>query len=418
VNFIHLKGHAAEVFRCTWNPANHNQLASGAGDGTVRIWTLGKDNDKLESMKSSSDVSNYPKKIMQVMTLAHFDSRISNEDAIAGNSTTVDVTTMNWSKDGKLLCTGDVQGNTRVYTNDGDLIKVLHKHKGTVFAAKFSPDGKKLLTAGYDQKLILWNVAKLLAAYQSNPQLDSYSGKNLGDMVDSGGLSLSKSASKDFIAHEFSVHVAHVLDVSWRDNFVFASCSSDKNVVVCDIRETNSENISKVLQGHQGEVNHVRWSPNGKYLASASDDNSIIIWEYNSEITSKNISDRLKRLHTLKGHSGEISCIRWAPNSTKLASVSSDSSTRLWDATSGASLHVLRKHKARVYSASFFINNSFLATGSVDNNVLIHHVENGELYKKIKLSGNVFEVAFNRKNTRRIAAGCGLPENEICLIDF
>jgi len=60
-----------------------------------------------------------------------------------------------------------------------------------------------------------------------------------------------------------------VLDVDWRDNTSFASCSGDHTVLLCKLGE---QRPLKVFRGHKSDVNAVRWDPTGQVLASCSDD--------------------------------------------------------------------------------------------------------------------------------------------------
>lgn len=66
-----------------------------------------------------------------------------------------------------------------------------------------------------------------------------------------------------------SLCAAPTLDVDWRNNQSFATCSTDKNIYVCKLGEAAPV---KVFLGHQDEVNAIKWDPAGNLLASCSDD--------------------------------------------------------------------------------------------------------------------------------------------------
>lgn len=79
--------------------------------------------------------------------------------------------------------------------------------------------------------------------------------------------------------------------------------------------------LHMTLKGHKRGVAAVKYSPNGKWIASCSADCTIKIWD----------SQTGNLVHNLEGHLAGISTITWNPDSTVLASGSDDKMIRLWD---------------------------------------------------------------------------------------
>ena len=74
---------------------------------------------------------------------------------------------------------------------------------------------------------------------------------------------------------QFSFHTAPALDVDWQNDISFASCSTDQKIHVCRLGNSNP---IKTFQGHQNEVNAIKWDPQGRLLASCSDDMTLKVY--------------------------------------------------------------------------------------------------------------------------------------------
>jgi len=80
----------------------------------------------------------------------------------------------------------------------------------------------------------------------------------------------------------------------------------------------NRERIEN--EGHRGDVNSVAFSPDGKLLASGSDDTSAKLWDVNAG----------HEIATL-GHSGKVLAVAFSPDGKTLATGGSDHIVKLWD---------------------------------------------------------------------------------------
>ncbi|MBV6505698.1 MAG: hypothetical protein ILNGONEN_01262 [Syntrophorhabdaceae bacterium] len=128
--------------------------------------------------------------------------------------------------------------------------------------------------------------------------------------------------------------------------------------------------IQCLLRGHNGPIFRMAWSPDGRTLASPSEDNTVIFWDLKTGQPQQK----------LIGHSGRIHQVTWSPDGKMIATGSSDNTIRLWDADTGKIRRVLKASFSSVLSVAWLPNGKILASGYDDNIVRLWDTEAGELY--------------------------------------
>eukprot|EP01130_Rhizamoeba_saxonica_P015504 TRINITY_DN6972_c0_g1_i1.p1 TRINITY_DN6972_c0_g1~~TRINITY_DN6972_c0_g1_i1.p1 ORF type:complete len:474 (-),score=78.85 TRINITY_DN6972_c0_g1_i1:73-1494(-) len=354
-NVTTLEGHTAEVFSCSWN-SKTNLLASGSGDGTGIIWRVPE--------KTGADAT----------TEANMSSIILDHSNSEYDGANKDVTIVDWSPNGEHLATGSYDGLVRVWDSQGRIKMRLAKHRQAIFSLKWNKSGTYLLSGSLDKTSIVWNAA--------NGQ----------------------------IVQQFSFHDHGTLDVDWKEDNIFASCSGDRAIYVCEIGKTKP---IQTWRGHENEVNSICWDTPGNLLASCSDDATAKIWKFGYEdyVLSFN-------------HSRDIYTVKWSPSGPGtihsehkpiLASGSVDATVKIWDVEEGVCIHNFSKHNEAVYSVDFSPNGEYLATGSFDSYLHIWSMTDGSLVKTYKGQGGIFDVCWN-KTGDKIAVG--YATNHVCVLDI
>src|SRR5262249_14328371 len=90
-------------------------------------------------------------------------------------------------------------------------------------------------------------------------------------------------------------------------------------------------------------VNWVAFSPDSQWLASASDDRTIKLWEIAAASPAQ----------TLRGHSDAVVAVEFSPDGRLLASAGADTQLRLWDRQTRGLRAALPAHAGRIESLAF-----------------------------------------------------------------
>ncbi|HVO81615.1 MAG TPA: WD40 repeat domain-containing protein, partial [Terriglobales bacterium] len=154
-------------------------------------------------------------------------------------------------------------------------------------------------------------------------------------------------------------HSGSVLGVAYSpDGKRLATCSQDGKVKVWD---AGSGQELLTLRGHLGSVLGVAFSPDGTRLATASEDGTVKVWDAGSG----------QELLTLRGHLGSVLGVAYSPDGTRLATASQDGTVKVWDAGSGKTLLTLRGHSGSVLGVAYSPDGKRLATCSQDGKVKV-----------------------------------------------
>ena len=276
-----------------------------------------------------------------------------------------------FSPDGKRLATGsggyDKQGKALpgdvklLDAQTGQELLTFKDHTGGVWSIAFSPDGKRLASASWDEPVKIWDaqtgqeLLSLKGGARASSVTFSPDGKRLAGGAgggDEGVKVWDAQTGQKLLSLKDGVNSVAFSP----DGKRLANIRTHRDVQVWDA-QTGQELLT--FKGHNGIVSSVVFSPDGTRLASGGGDGTVKIWDATTS----------QEARTFSGHTGSVRSVIFSPDGKRLAGVSRDPTTKegavkVWEAQTGQELLSLKGHAGRVLRVVFSPDGKRLAAGS------------------------------------------------------
>jgi WD40 repeat protein/serine/threonine protein kinase len=259
----------------------------------------------------------------------------------------------------------------------GRRVKIF-RSKCRTTSLSFSPDGYYFL-AGNESALE--NVPIRIWEVESGSELPGF----VGGTFIHRGVTLSGNPT----SHEVPIKHVTSIDVSPNGDLVVSASGQAKDIPVnsmITIWEMSSKKALISLAGHTSYVNSVVFSPNGRYILSGSDDQTLRLWDMRLGMVSR----------CFKGHSGKVLSVGFSPDGHYAVSSSSDHTVRLWNVTSGREAKCFRGHTLAVKCAVFSPEGTSILSCSNDKTIRLWNVASGQEVRRFEgHSSNINSISFS-----------------------
>jgi WD40 repeat protein len=288
-------------------------------------------------------------------------------------------------------------------------VKEFKGHGDWINALAFSGDGLYVASASRDRTVKVWEVAtgKEVASLKGSPE------NVKGVVFLEGSAKVASSTGK------------------WNKE----KKTWEGEIKIWDVKA--GKQIGS-LKGHAETIEGLALSRDGKYLASASEDQTVKIWDLvaGKDIQTLNglagmaqavpYGPSLSRViwDTLKGHTGMVQAVAFTSDGKKLATASADGTVKIWDAASGnvvatfkvetmvkttdpkTKKETLTREPGRPFTCvAFSPDNKILSAGNLDGVIKIYDVDAAKEIGELKAHEGVWALAYNPDGSRLASAG-------------
>ena len=358
-----LEGHKEAVISVAFSP-DGQCLASGSGDTTVRFWDIYTQTPQFTCEGHKHWVlciswSPCGRKLVSACkngTILLWNPKTGKQIGRAMSGHKMWVTSLCWepfhkNPECQYLVSASKDCDLRIWdTVRAQVVRILSGHTKSVTSVKWGGSGL-IYSASQDRTVKVWRAEDgiLCRTLEGHAHWVNTLALNVDYVLRTGPFHLGRNANETETSVEYAKKqyesVGEEILVSGSDDFTLYLWKPEKE----------KKSIAR-MTGHQQLINDVKFSPNGRVIASASFDKSIKLWE----------SSTGTYIASLRGHVQAVYSIAWSADSRLLASGSADSTLKVWSMKTKKLCQDLPGHSDEVYAVDWSPDGLRVASGGKD----------------------------------------------------
>ena len=396
-----------------------DRLATCGRDGRIYIWKRENGKYKVDTTHDHSDAEltamslspsgnlmscGYSDHSVLVWELAN-DKLIKSFSGHEGS-----VLSVYFSDNEKCVLSGSDDDTAILWYLDGNRNRQFQGHLNPVTNAIFLPDRCEIVTTSLDHTAKIWsldqnsNTLSIDAHSYSDSPLNSHviwaadfspDGKRLVSVSEDGTIAVTDCLTGGVIKTMGDNFDVAATGAAYSPDGSFIATADENGLV--SVWKAGELTLHREFQAHDETIWDLNFSPDSKQLITASADGTARIFDLKTKLP----------VAILEGHSDEVSSASYSSDGTMIVTSSDDYSSRVWDAKTKKLIRILDGSNSEIWQSVFSEKGDLVGACTYTGELLVWDAATGELVLSIDEAhnGQIGSLAFTKDGKRLITAG-------------